>query len=798
MSSHWVCVHGHFYQPARENPWFDAVPPAEAAAPYHDWNERVTAECYARNAAARILEDTKRIVRIVNNYASISFNVGPTLLRWLARQSPEVYGAILEADRTSRQAQFGHGNAMAQVYNHVIMPLTSPRDQVTQVLWGIKDFVRRFRRQPEGMWLSETAVDVPTLEVLAAQRLAFTILAPHQAGRVRSNQESPWNDVRDGQFDTTVPYRCRLPSGRSIVIFFYDASVSRAIAFEGLLNDGAAVAQRLAAPLPDGGARIRAVATDGESYGHHHRFGEMALASALQHLTTDGAVRLTNLGAYLAMHPPTGEVDIRERTSWSCPHGIERWRADDGCRTAPNTHQRWRAPVREAMTWLKQELDRVYEQHGSALLKDPWAARDDAIDLIDPEPGALEAFFGRHAATKLSTEQRSAALRLLDMQRQGMLMQSSDGWFFNDVAGGETVQILTHASRALDLASAWDDTLEQPFVGRLRGAPGNTTAYPDGAVVYEQLVRPQAVPTTRLVATHAIRSIVEPSVHIATPAVTLRQLDVDRTEASGHALVIGRVRVTWVVTGDQEAAYAVVHFGGHEFHCAVQVGVPAERYAALRTTLLRQFGRDVLSEVIRTLDTALGPGYFTLRDLLVDDRRRVLAALTAQQLEVLDGTYRRVYQENRTLMEYLRDAHAPIPPAIVMAAVAVLTHDLEDELSTPADQPVSPKTLTLVTELRSWGREVRADRFEPLLRQRLEEILSSPLPIPTRLQRATEVLDLAAAAELTLDPWEAQNRFYRLLRMARAQDAGPQLRTLGDRLGFNMDRLSAEILQAHP
>src|SRR5947209_2392881 len=305
MSSHWVCVHGHFYQPTRENPWLDAVPLQDSAAPYHDGNERVTAECYARNAAARILDDTDRIVRIVNSYARISFDVGPTLFRWLARHAPDVYAAILEGDRVSRQEHSGHGNAIAQAYNHVIMPLSSPRDQVTQVVWGIKDFERRFRRFPEGMWLPETAVDLATLEVLAAQRIAFTVLAPHQAWRMRGGPETPWLYISDGKFDTTVPYRCRLPSGRSMVLFFYDAAVSRGVAFEGLLNDGGAFAQRLAAPVPDGGRRVRAVATDGESYGHHHRFGEMALAFALQQLADGDTVRLTNFGAYLAMHPPT-------------------------------------------------------------------------------------------------------------------------------------------------------------------------------------------------------------------------------------------------------------------------------------------------------------------------------------------------------------------------------------------------------------------------------------------------------------------------------------------------------------
>ncbi len=798
MSSHWVCVHGHFYQPARENPWLDAVGLQDSAAPYHDWNERVAADCYARNAAARILDDRERIVRIVNTYGAISFNVGPTLLRWLWRHTPDIYAAILDADRLSRQARFGHGNAIAQVYNHLIMPLASPRDQVTQVVWGIKDFERRFHRHPEGMWLPETAVDVATLEILAAQRLAFTILAPHQAWRIRSGPESPWYYVNDATLDATVPYQCRLPSGRSIAVFFYDAALSKAIAFEGLLHDGAALAERLCAPIPDGGRRIRAVATDGESYGHHHRFGEMALASALQRLTDDGSVRLTNFGAYLAMHPPIADAEIRERTSWSCPHGVERWRTDCGCNTGKGGHQRWRGPLREAISWLKQELDRLYEQHAGPLLRDPWAARDDAVELIDPEPGADEAFFGRHASGGLRAEQRRAARRLLEAQRQGMLMQSSDGWFFDDVSGPETVQILTHASRAIDLVRAWTETLEPAFVQRLQAAPAPGPDLSDGATVYERLVRPQGVPTARLVAMHAIRSLVEQPPRLSAPAATIRQLDADRADAGGHTLLVGRVSVISATTGDEDdAAYAVVHFGGHEVHCAAQVGFPAARFAELRTTLLRRFGRDVLSEVMRTLDAALGPAYFTLRDLPLEDRRRVLAALPARQLQVLGETYRRVYQENRGMMEYLRDAQAPLPPEMVMAAVVVLTRDLETELTTPPERPLVGRAFTLVEDLRSWGREVRAERFEPLLRQRLEAVLSAPLPVPDRLQRATEILDLADAAGLTLDLWETQNRFYHLMRSARIPEAGDRLRAVGERLQFNMDRLLSDPMLGH-
>ncbi|MDR7401937.1 MAG: DUF3536 domain-containing protein [Armatimonadota bacterium] len=791
MTVPWLVVHGHFYQPPRENPWLEEVPVQDAAAPYHDWNERVTAECYARNAAARILDGRNRIVRIVNTYARISFNVGPTLLRWLARHAPEVYGAILEADRISRQQHFGHGNALAQPYVHLILPLASDRDRRTAIRWGLADFERRFRRRPEGLWLPETAVDLPTLEALAEHRIAFTLLAPHQAWRVRSGPDSPWRYLEDGEVDWTVPYRCRLPGGRSLVIFFYDPGTSRAVAFEGLLHDGEALLRRLAAPLhPADGRRLRVVATDGETYGHHHPFGEMALAYALERLAAGGEARLTNLAAYLAAHPPAQEVEIREGTSWSCPHGLERWRSDCGCRTRPDTHQRWRGPLREAVAWLAQRLERLYEEHGGRVLRDPWEARDDAVTLVDPEPGAADAFFARHGLRPDDALSRREARRLLEMQRQSLLMQSSDGWFFDDIAGPEAVQILAHAARATDLARTWDPTLEEEFARRLAAAPSNAADCPHGEAVYRALVRPQAVSSARAAAVYATVSLVEDPPRVNTPALTVAPISTSRSASGGRTLVAGRVRVEWTLTEDRDdATYALVHLGGHEVHCAVRTDLAAETSDAIVADLHRTFEAGALTDVLRTADAALGPAAFTLQDLPLDHRRRVLAALTVRALQALEETYRRVYQETRGLMAYLRDAQAPLPPPMVMAAVVVLTRDLEDALAVPPTQPLPERAAALVAELRSWGRDVRADRFEPVLRRRLEAVLAGPLPPRQRLERAREVLDLADLAGLTLNLWESQNRLVRLARAVPA-DCAPLLRELAERMHINPDALT--------
>src|SRR5919202_166538 len=363
---HYICIHGHFYQPPRENPWLEAIELQDSAAPYHDWNARITAECYAPNAAARILDGQGRIAAIVNNYARISFNIGPTLLAWLEAQAPDTYHAMLAADRESQTRFAGHGSAIAQAYNHLIMPLATRRDKATQVIWGIQDFVHRFGRQPEGMWLPETAVDLETLELLTAHGIRFTILSPYQALRVRRIDEvagegvAPWIDVTGGRIDPSMPYIVRQPSGRAIAIFFYDAPIARAVAFEGVLARGDALADRLlgafsaARPHP----QLVHIATDGESYGHHHPHGDMALAYALAAIERQGRARLTNYGEFLALHPPAYEVAIAENTSWSCFHGIERWRHDCGCNSGGQRgwHQAWRGPLRSALDWLRDAI----------------------------------------------------------------------------------------------------------------------------------------------------------------------------------------------------------------------------------------------------------------------------------------------------------------------------------------------------------------------------------------------------------------------------------------------------------
>jgi alpha-amylase/alpha-mannosidase (GH57 family) len=478
MAPRYICIHGHFYQPPREDPWTGEIERQESAAPHHDWNARIAAECYTPNARA-------------GNFERLSFNVGPTLLSWLERHEPLTYATILAADARGCERFGGHGPAIAQVYNHIIMPLATERDRLTQVRWGKADFRRRFGREPEGMWLAETAVDLPTLEALAAEGIRFTILAPLQARRVRPIGGQSWSAIGRGRIDPSRAYRCPLPSGRSIALFFYDGPVSSAIAFDGILKSGARFAGRLLNAFDDArnGPQLVHVATDGETYGHHTRHGERAITRAATILDAHSEIRLTTYGEFLARHPPEHEVQIVEDTAWSCAHGLGRWCDNCGCRYVGETSQAWRGPLRAALDWLRDELVAIFGDRGRTLLADPWSARDAYIDLI-LTPDTIGDFLARTAKHPLGDSEGETAKQLLEMQHHALLMFTSCGWFFDDIAGLEAVQILRYAARAMELArniSASD--LEPEFRERLSLAPSNDAQYGDGRGVWDKFIR---------------------------------------------------------------------------------------------------------------------------------------------------------------------------------------------------------------------------------------------------------------------------------------------------------------------
>ncbi|MGH7320258.1 MAG: DUF3536 domain-containing protein [Candidatus Rokuibacteriota bacterium] len=793
----YVTIHGHFYQPPRENPWLEAVEIQDSAYPYHDWNARVTAECYAPNTAARRVDDRNGILDIVNNFERISFNIGPTLLHWLATARPDVYAGVLEADRASAAVRGGHGNAIAQVYGHPIMPLASRRDKITQVRWGLADFRHRFGRDPEGMWLSETAVDRETLEVLADHGLRFTILAPRQAARVRTEPGGEWREVGDG-IDPSHPYRWDAGEGKSLALFFYDGPISRAIAFERLLNSGDALADRLMQGFAEHrpNAQLVHVATDGESYGHHHRFGEMALAAAYDRLERESDVTLTNYGAFLAAHPPTEEVQIVEGTSWSCIHGVERWRADCGCNSGRlGWHQRWRAPLREALDWVAEQVDPLFEARAGALLKAPWEARDDYIAVIlDRSPASVAAFLGRHQLRPLSYFEQVEVMKLLELQRQRLLMYTSCGWFFDEISGIETVQVLRYAARAVQLARELGGApdLEEGLIRRLFAAPSNLPELGSGDVVYRRYVLPTAVDLRRVIAHYAIAAPFEayPGNETTVYTYAVSRVEWQRESYGETSLALGRIRVASQITIEaDEAAVAVLHFGGHDFHCAMRGVLDAGEFSAVRDEIFRHFAGHSLSEVVRALDRHFAGKAYGIRDLFLEERRRILASVTEGVLRRLDETYRRLYEDNRRLMQYLRDVDAPAPEALALVARYVLQRDLARELRAMADADgVTDRIGEILAEADSLGlavlldREQTAGHLERALVARMARLAEAVTP--DEVERITSVLEVARQLGCVPDLWAAQNQFFRLWRSDGAD--GRVLAPLGAALGFRL------------
>lgn len=784
-----VAVHGHFYQPPRENPWLETVEIQDSAAPCHDWNERVTMECYAPNTAARRLAADGRILDIVNNFERISFDVGPTLMDWLAEHRPDVHDAIVAGDRASVAAR-GRGNAIAQVYNHMIMPLATARDQRTQVRWGVADFRARFGRDPEGMWLPETAVDEATLEALAEAGLAFTILAPHQAARVRPSGTEAWENAGE-QIDPRRAYAWTGPRGHRLTLFFYDALLSRAVAFEGLLQSGEWFADRLlgAFARARGEAQLVHCATDGESYGHHSTFGEMALAAAAQRLENEPGVELTNYAAFLAAHPPAWDVEVRPGTSWSCPHGLGRWRTDCGCRIAAASQQRWRAPLREALDWLRDEIDAHYEQRAGKLLKDPWEARDDYIAVIlDRSPASVEAYFARHAGGVLDARAQVEARQLLEMQRNRMLMFTSCGWFFDDLAGLEPVQNLRYAAMALQYLRELDGPdLEPELVRRLAAAPGRAPDHPDGAAVWHRLVRPSAVDWRRVTAHYAITNLFDAHpddtrVH----AYRVQRLDAVHEARGETSLALGRVHVTSTVTGEtRPAAYAVAHFGGHDLACGVRL-VGDGFYDALKADLLDRYQRG-LQELVRGLDACFHRDTFGVTDLFIEDRRRVLRRLLSSVVARHEATLHDIWEDTRRLLEYLREADTPVPDGLAVVARFVLERQALAALAeTPARGAIPERVLSLVGEARGLQLTLDLTSAKPDVRRAVERALARVAAAPDveSVNAAVGLIKTAESLRIGLGHWEAQNRFYAL--WTSRPDARETLRPLAATLGFSV------------
>ena len=768
----YICVHAHFYQPPRENPWLEAIELQDSAHPYHDWNERITAECYSTNATSRILDEEGWIVEMVNNYSNISFNFGPTLLAWMEVHAPDVYQAVLEADRLSQERFSGHGSALAQAYNHMILPLANRRDKYTQILWGIRDFEKRFGRYPEGMWLPETAVDLECLDILAEFGIRFTILAPHQAARVRPLGTDDWEDVSGANIDPTTTYSVSLESGRTITIFFYDGPISRAVAFEKLLRKGELFAQRLMAGFSDTRSwpQLVHIATDGETYGHHHMHGDMALAYALHYIESKQLAKLTNYGEFFENHPPTHEVEIFENSSWSCFHGVERWKSSCGCNSGgnPKWNQEWRAPLREALDWLRDSLTPVYEQRSSELLKDPWRARNDYIQLIlDRSTPCLENFFVEQAAHDLEPSEKVDALKLLELQRHGMLMYTSCGWFFDELSGIETVQVIQYAGRALQLSQElFEHDLEPHFLELLARAKSNIPEHGNGQLIYEKLVKPTALDLEKVCAHYAVSSLFEDYGEEARVFCYRAEREKYLLEEAGKTkLALGRTKLTSEITGESARfCFGVLHWGDHNFSCCIMGCEPDDPWAPKVEAVFESFTRADFTETIRLLEAHFGPSTYSLRSLFRDEKRKILDIVLESAITDAEASYRHLYEYNTPLLRFVTSLGDPPPEFLHYAAKFFLTFSLKRAFE---DEELDLAHIeNLLHEARLAGISIDAATLEMVVRKKIEGfalLLFRSMEDIFLLQELEAIITLLAHLPFRVNTWKVQNICFQLL-----------------------------------
>jgi alpha-amylase/alpha-mannosidase (GH57 family) len=784
----YVTVHGHFYQPPRENPYLDSIERQPSAHPLHDWNERIYYECYRPNAFARILNECGEVIGIVNNYEYLSFNIGPTLMSWLERYDPQVYQRIIEADRKSCDRLNGHGNAIAQVYNHIIMPLANERDKYTQIRWGKADFRFRFGRDPEGMWLAETAVDYETIEVLIDENISFIILAPSQAERCRpfaseDDPEPEWHEVGGSQIDPTRPYRCFIEDGRYIDIFFYDGPISRDMGFNDVLKTGEHFVGRIGQAIKGDRrpSQLISVATDGETFGHHKGGTEKCLAYVFTQKFADRGWTVTNFAHYLSLSPPTWEVVLKPVTAWSCSHGVDRWQDNCGCGGGGEWHQKWRRPLRDTLNWLRDRLIDIYEETGRQFFSDPWLARDEYIQVIsDRSPERVEQFLATHQCRSLTPEEQIDALRLLEMQRHALLMFTSCGWFFEEISRPEGVQILRYAARALELAAEVSGVYwQEEFIFRLAQAPSNVDLFGEGAEVYRQLVAPAQIEFKQVAAHYAISSLFTnylPQERVYCYAA--EQLDYQKQQMGVYTLAVGQVRLTSEITREnRHFVFAVFHLGGWDFHCCIQPFSGRLAYTQLKQQLFDTLKQASVAQTILVMNQLFGDCYFNLQHLFAEERHRIIQQLTDTTKKHLDQLYTQVYRENYSILAAFQREDLPVPQELQVAAEVAIAHRCLQTISALERAVDDPQEMdNYLAELAAIATEANHLRCQlnvPEAKKTLEQLIlrllrqllynGDPATVEADVQRLETAIDVGNELHLGLFLDRAQEIYHHYL-----------------------------------
>lgn len=738
----YLCIHGHFYQPPRENAWTENIELQESAYPFHDWNERIFHECYLPNTIAKVYNEKNYLEDIINNFEYINFNFGPTLISWLEKKHPETYEKILEADRKSFELR-GHGNAIAQVYNHMIMPLANKADKITQIKWGLRDFEYRFKRKSEGIWLAETACNEATLEALIDEGLKYVILEPTQAERVcrmKIKDSAPsitsysedkvieCFDVSNGGLNPKIPYRCFIKNNpeKYIDIFFYDGPISKAVSFENLLTDSKIFADRIQNACDNSSSypQLISIATDGETYGHHKAYGDRVLAYLLKSEAPKRGFKVVNYAEFLEKHPPRYTVELKdgknhEGTSWSCPHGVDRWKLHCGCRGDGPAEwtQHWRGPLRASLDYLRDELVKIFENYASKFFKNPWEARNAYIEIVlDRSLDSIGKFFEEQSIDykSLKADEITLCLKLLEMQRHSMLMYTSCAWFFTELSGIETVQVIQYAARAIELAkhiSAFFDSTIEPirieFFKRLSEAQSNIPELKNGQIIYQKYVRPSIVSPKKLIANLVINSLFEEEEQ--------EKIDYDcflvkvvrkRQESFGNLrLSFGRVQVSSKVTLEcMDFTYCVLQFGTFDFRCSIKsVSIFKDMDTAEEELFNALYSAQVV-DLLRSIDHYFGKEYFSLQDMFQADRIKVVTELTKEIVEEISRTYDSIYEKHRMINEIYQTINLPIPPEIYFATEFSLNKKLSQELEELADKGFDPNKFYGVIKILQIGR----------------------------------------------------------------------------------------------
>ncbi len=779
----YLTIHGHFYQPPRENPWLETIEIQDSATPFHDWNARVTAECYTPNSVSKIVTQDNKILDIVNNYSYISFNFGPTLLSWLEQYCPYSYERIIKADVESASRNNGHGNAIAQVYNHMILPLANDKDKHTQIIWGIKDFQYRFGRTPEGMWLAETACDDATLEALIDCGIKFTILSPHQAKAVRkltAENKEKWSDVSWGNIDPARAYRYFAKSDKTkhIDLFFYDGPISKSVAFDELLVDG----NKFISKLKNGVSKERNynqlvhIATDGESYGHHTKFGDMALSYILKARVKDEGFEITNYANFLEQEGVQYEVDIKDVSSWSCAHGVGRWCDDCGCSTGGGYgwNQKWRKPLREALDYVRDELIKIYEDQAGIYLKEPWAARNDYIDVIlDRCKNSISKFLEKHQRYQLEKPDITKVLKLLEMQRQAMLMYTSCGWFFSEISGLETTQIMKYAARAMQLASCFtSNDIEANFKEILAKAQSNIYGFGTGKDVYEKFVKPSIVNIKQIAALWAISSMHSNIDDCSSLYCYNIKKHYSKYASNGStAFSAGRIEIESKITLEKfDFFFAAIQFPEGDFHCAIKRYDDSENIKDITKKLVDIYSKNPITEIIRALDNIFGHEYYTLKDILIEDRSKILMTSLKDKLGKFSNTYREVYNEGKNSILQLINLGINVPIEYKLAAQYTLSNDFNELFADSVniiDEHIIQKALNIVEEANAFKIEIDKSQTNKIFSEQIQKLIYNFMKNFEihRLDKILKMFEYSTKLGLKVDIAETQNMYFNKIYM---------------------------------